>query len=79
MDDNKQINLLNEAIQSYKNGEIIEAKDLAIQFINNITDFEYEVDTSTEYSTSSSNPKTLLESVSEWDKAIASSKDGYIS
>ena len=73
MDDNKQINLLKEAIEAYTNGEIIEAKDLAIQFINYITDFEYEEDTS------SSKPKTLLESVSEWDKAIANSKEGYIS
>ena len=42
MDDTKQIKLLKDAIKAYENGEIIEAKDMAIEFINNITDFESE-------------------------------------
>lgn len=42
MDDTKQIKLLYDALKAYENGEIIEAKDLAIEFINNITDFETE-------------------------------------
>ena len=42
MNDKKQIELLENAIKAYKNGEIIEAKDMAIEFINNITDFEVE-------------------------------------
>ena len=36
----KQIQLLKNAIKAYENGEILEAKGLAIEFINNITDFE---------------------------------------
>ena len=42
MDDQKQIQLLQDAITAYENGAIIEAKDMAIEFINNITDFEAE-------------------------------------
>lgn len=42
MDDKIQIKLLNDAIRAYENGEIIEAKDMAIDFVNNITDFEAE-------------------------------------
>lgn len=42
MDDKIQIKLLNDAITAYENGEILEAKDMAIDFINNITDFEAE-------------------------------------
>lgn len=40
MNDKKQIQLLKDAIDAYENGEILEAKDMAIEFINNITDFE---------------------------------------
>ena len=42
MNDKKQIQLLKNAIDAYEVGEIIEAKDMAIEFINNITDFEAE-------------------------------------
>lgn len=42
MNDKKQIQLLRDAIDAYENGEILEAKDMAIEFINNITDFETE-------------------------------------
>ena len=42
MNDKKQIQLLKNAIDAYEAGEIIEAKDMAIEFINNITDFETE-------------------------------------
>ena len=42
MNDKKQVKLLQYAIKAYENGEIIEAKDKAIEFINNITDFEAE-------------------------------------
>ena len=42
MNDENQIQLLKDAIRAYENGEIIEAKDIAIEFINNITDFEIE-------------------------------------
>jgi len=42
MNDKKQIQLLKNAIEAYENGEILEAKDMAIEFINNITDFEIE-------------------------------------
>lgn len=42
MNDENQIQLLKDAIRAYKNGEILEAKDKAIEFINNITDFEAE-------------------------------------
>lgn len=42
MNDNKQIQLLKDAIKAYENGEILEAKDMVIEFINNITDFEIE-------------------------------------
>ena len=42
MNDKKQIQLLKDAIDAYENGEIIEAKDMAIEFINNIADFETE-------------------------------------
>lgn len=42
MNDKKQIQLLKNAIKAYENGEILEAKDMAIEFINNITDFEAE-------------------------------------
>lgn len=42
MNDKKQIQLLKNAIEAYENGEILEAKDMAIEFINNITDFETE-------------------------------------
>lgn len=42
MDDKVQIKLLSDAIRAYENGEILEAKDMAIEFINNITDFEAE-------------------------------------
>jgi len=42
MNDKKQIRLLKDAIDAYENGEILEAKDMAIEFINNITDFEIE-------------------------------------
>lgn len=42
MNDKKQIQLLKDAIDAYENGEILEAKDMAIEFINNITDFEIE-------------------------------------
>ena len=42
MDDKVQIKLLSDAIVAYENGEILEAKDMAIEFINNITDFEAE-------------------------------------
>ncbi len=42
MDDENQIQILKDAIKSYENGEILEAKDKAIEFINNITDFEAE-------------------------------------
>lgn len=31
MDDTKQIKLLKDAIKAYENGEIIEAKDMAIE------------------------------------------------
>lgn len=37
-----QIQILKDAIKAYENGEILEAKDKAIEFINNITDFEAE-------------------------------------
>lgn len=40
MNDIKQIQLLKDAIELYENGAILEAKDKAIEFINNITDFE---------------------------------------
>ena len=42
MNDKKQIQLLKDSIDAYENGEILEAKDKAIEFINNITDFEAE-------------------------------------
>ena len=42
MNDKKRIQLLKDAIKAYENGEILEAKDMAIEFINNITDFETE-------------------------------------
>ena len=42
MNDENQIQLLKDAIRAYENGEIFEAKDKAIKFINNITDFEAE-------------------------------------
>ncbi len=42
MNDIKQIQLLKNAIEAYENGEILEAKDMAIEFINNVTDFETE-------------------------------------
>lgn len=42
MNDKKQIQLLKDAIKAYKNGEILESKDKAIEFIDNITDFEAE-------------------------------------
>lgn len=42
MNDKKQIQLLKNAIDAYETGEILEAKDMAIEFINNITDFEAE-------------------------------------
>ena len=42
MDDKVQIKLLSDAIRTYENGEILESKDKAIEFINNITDFESE-------------------------------------
>lgn len=42
MNDKKQIQLLKSAIDAYEAGEILEAKDMAIEFINNITDFETE-------------------------------------
>ena len=42
MNDKKQVQLLKNAIKAYENGEILEAKDMAIEFINNITDFEIE-------------------------------------
>lgn len=42
MNDENQIQLLKDAIRAYENGEIIEAKDMAIEFINNVTDFETE-------------------------------------
>ena len=44
MNDKKQIQLLKDAIDAYENGEILEAKDKAIEFIDNITDFEAESD-----------------------------------
>ena len=40
MNDKKQIQLFKNAIKMYENGEILETKDMAIEFINNITDFE---------------------------------------
>ncbi len=42
MNDKEQIQLLKDAIEAYENGEILEAKGMAIEFINNITDFEME-------------------------------------
>ena len=42
MNDKKQIQLLKDAIKAYENGEILESKDKAIEFIDNITDFEAE-------------------------------------
>lgn len=42
MNDEYQIRLLKDAIRAYENGEILEAKDKTIEFINNITDFEAE-------------------------------------
>ncbi len=42
MNDEKQMQLLKDAIKAYETGEILEAKDAAIEFINNITDFETE-------------------------------------
>ena len=42
MNDENQIQLLKGAIKAYENGEVLEAKDKAIEFINNITDFETE-------------------------------------
>lgn len=42
MNDIKQIQLLKNAIEAYENREILEAKDMAIEFINNVTDFETE-------------------------------------
>lgn len=42
MNDLNQVKLLQDAIEAYENGEILEAKDKAIEFINNITDFEIE-------------------------------------
>ena len=48
MDDKKQVQLLENAIKAYENGEIIEAKDMAIEFINNITDFEMEFEMESE-------------------------------
>ena len=42
MNDKNQIKLLQDAIEAYENGEVLEAKDKAIEFINNITDFEAE-------------------------------------
>ena len=40
MNDIKQIQLLKDAVELYEDGAILEAKDKAIEFINNITDFE---------------------------------------
>ena len=40
MNDKNQVKLPQDAIEAYENGEILEAKDKAIEFINNITDFE---------------------------------------
>ena len=40
MNDKKQIQLLKDAVELYEDGAILEAKDKAIEFINNITDFE---------------------------------------
>ena len=42
MNDKNQIQLLKDAISAYEAGEILEAKDIAIEFINNITNFEAE-------------------------------------
>lgn len=42
MNDKKQIQLLKDAIELYKDGAILEAKDKAIEFINNIADFEMD-------------------------------------
>lgn len=44
MNDKKQIQLLKNAIDAYETGEIIEAKDMAIEFVNNITDFEIKME-----------------------------------
>ena len=48
MDDERQIRLLQHAIAAYDNGAIIEAKDAAIEFINNITDFEADFEAESE-------------------------------
>lgn len=42
MNDKEQIQLLKNAIDAYESGEILESKDMAIEFINNITDFVAE-------------------------------------
>lgn len=44
MNDIKQMQLLKDALKAYEDGLIIEAKDMAIEFINAITDFEKEDD-----------------------------------
>lgn len=44
MNDENQIQILKDAIKAYENGEILEAKDMAIEFINNITDWEENTD-----------------------------------
>ena len=41
MDDKRMIQLLDDAKTLYEDGAIIEAKDKAIEFINEITDFEW--------------------------------------
>ena len=46
MNDENQIQILKDAIKAYENGEILEAKDKAIEFINNIIDFEAESEVS---------------------------------
>lgn len=42
MNDKKQIQLLKDAIEFYKDGAILEAKDKAIEFINSVTNFEMD-------------------------------------
>jgi hypothetical protein len=40
LQDKKIVKALNQAAEDYENGEIIEVKDVLIEIINAITDFE---------------------------------------
>lgn len=42
LQDKKIVAALHQAAQDYENGELVEVKDLLIEIINAITDFEQE-------------------------------------